>query len=151
MVRADFYNNIMTDETIDMMLRQIDADAIVSKTGQIGRVKFRLEGDACAEYMYEITEDGEMYMQRLSPIMRNMGRISDVTDMVKEITYDLRNYKHALEAGLFDEYRELAENLNVVGKEFEDLFLMCNPKEGALEEIRKEVTALQEYLNKVFF
>ena len=84
MVRSDFYNNIITDETIDMMLRQIDAESIISKTGQIGRVRFSLskeDPDLYAEYMYEITEDGELNMQRIEPISRNFGRLHDISDM----------------------------------------------------------------------
>ena len=153
MVRSDFYNNIITDETIDMMLRQIDAESIISKTGQIGRVRFSLskeDPDLYAEYMYEITEDGELNMQRIEPISRNFGRLHDISNMVKEITYDLRNYKHAIDGGLFEKYVDIAGRMRIIRREFEDLFLMCDPNEESLEEVRKQVDGLLQSLKETF-
>jgi len=150
MTRSDLFNHIMTDESIDMMLRQMDAKEIVSKTGQIANVTFEVAEGIVAEYTYQATEDGDLYMQRLKPIPRNIGKIKDISDMIKEISYDLRNYKHAVDAGLFDEYINMARSLRHLRREFEDLFLMYSPEKGSLDEFNEKIEELHESIEKTF-
>ena len=69
--------------------------------------------------------------------------------MVKEITYDLRNYKHAIDGDLFEKYVEIAGRMRIIRREFEDLFLMY-PNEESLEEVRKQVDGLLQSLKETF-
>ncbi len=40
--------------------------------------------------------------------------------------------------------------MRIIRREFEDLFLMCDPNEESLEEVRKQVDGLLQSLKETF-
>lgn len=143
------FDNIITDAQIDMLLRQQDARNIISKTGHVGRAELPITDEVSAVYQYSVTDDGVMYLHRLEPDRRSFGRITDASEALKNITYDMQNYKRAAETGNIEEYIELADCLHNLRLSIEELFLMYQPDAEALKEIYAKMEELHEDMKKI--
>ncbi|MEA4923169.1 MAG: hypothetical protein VB031_07345 [Eubacteriaceae bacterium] len=140
------FDNIITDDSIDMLLRQQDAKEIVSKEGHIGRVVFKVAEGIDAVYLYEVTDDGIMYLQRLSPDPINYGRMNDAPEAIKNIAYDIQNFKRAFESGVYNEFALMTENMNELQMKMEELFLMYHPD---VEDMKEIYDAMKEMHKKM--
>lgn len=140
------FDNIITDDSIDMLLRQQDAKVIISKTGHIGKVTFEISENVDVIYLYEVTDDGVMYLQRLDPDPINYGRMHDAPEAIKNIAYDLQNFKRAVENDMYDEFINMTTNLNELQQRLEELFLMYNPNREEMDAI---YDAMKELHNRM--
>lgn len=143
------FENVITDEQVDMLLRQNDAETITTKTGHIGRATFGIEDDNKAVYQYAVTEDGDLYLHRMDPDPFSYGKISDAGAVVKNIAYDLANYRRAAENGVYDEFIHLSDTLTALQRSLEELFLMYDPQKEEIEEIYTKMTEIHEFMKKV--
>ncbi|MGI6721887.1 MAG: hypothetical protein ACOX4I_04970 [Anaerovoracaceae bacterium] len=143
------FDNIITDEAIDMLLRQQDADEISSRPGHIGRVSFVIHDDIKAVYQYSVTDNGLLFLQRIEPDPFSFGRILEASDAVKNIAYDLHNYRRAVQNGAYEEFVRLSEGLNALHNTVEDLFLMYNPDGEKVQAIYDEMKLLHKKMKEI--
>lgn len=143
------FDNVITDAQIDLLLRQQDAQNIITKPGRIGRVEFPITEGVNATYQYSVTEDGVLYLHRLEPDRRSFGRITDASEALMNITYDMQNYRRAAETGNFDEFKKLSEGLRALRLSVEELFLMYHPDKEQLDELYEKMEEMHEVMNKI--
>ena len=143
------FDNIITDEQLDMLLRQQDAENIKSKTGHIGKAEFPISEDVNIMYQYCVTDDGIMFLQRMRPTRRSFGRITDASEAVKISTYEVHNYKRGADAGRFDDYIRLSDSLSQLHLSLEELFLMYHPDDADLEGLYEKMDELHQYMNRI--
>ena len=67
-------SNKISDDMINIMLRQMGADSIKTTPAHINIAKFFIGEDLRITYMYEVKEE-EVYLQRVNPYPMMIGKI----------------------------------------------------------------------------
>ena len=70
--------NRISDDMVNIMLRQMGAKSIKTSPAHINIAKFDLGEDLKITYMYEVKEE-EIYLQRVSPYPMMIGKIYNET------------------------------------------------------------------------
>ena len=86
--------NRVSDDMINVMLRQMGAASIKTTPAHINVAKFLIGDDLRLTYMYEVKEE-EIYLQRISPYPMMIGKIYNEQQVVDIISGDLKKFKSA--------------------------------------------------------
>lgn len=139
-------NNI-SDDMVNIMLRQKGAISIKTSPAHINIAKFDLGEDQRVIYMYEVKEE-EIWLQRISPYPMMIGKIYNEQQIVDIIDMDLKKFKAAYESSNFTQFIEVANFVASFDKEIENLFLTRNVSKEDLDEIEAEMKRLHQLICK---
>ena len=98
--------NIVSDDMINLVLRQMGAVSIKTSPAYINIAKFEI-GNLRLTYMYEVKEE-DIYLQRISPYPMMIGKIYNEQQVVEIIANDLKKFKNAYSSSNFSKFISIA-------------------------------------------
>lgn len=130
----------VSDDMINMMLKQMGAVSIKSSPAYVNVVKFDVVPDVPFTYVYEI-KDECIYLQRIDPYPMRIGKLYSELDIIEFIGRDLNKFKSAYNSANFGKFLRLTKEFATLDRKIEHLFMTRNV-EG--EELDKLEVALKE-------
>ena len=139
--------NIVSDDMINLVLRQMGAVSIKTSPAYINIAKFEI-GNLRLTYMYEVKEE-DIYLQRISPYPMMIGKIYNEQQVVEIIANDLKKFKNACSSSNFSKFISIANDVVSFDKEIENLFMSHNVSKEDLEQMMDKVhDKLSELMEK---
>ncbi len=135
----------VSDDMINVMLRQAGAVSIKTSPAHINIAKFVIGEEVRLTYMYEVKEE-EIYLQRISPYPMMIGKIYNEQQVVDIIKLDLQKFQSAYNSTNFNKFIELASYVTTFNKDIENLFMTHNVPREKLEQIEEEMTKLHQLI-----
>ena len=133
-VDVDIVNNI---------LRQKGATRIKTFHAYVNIVTFVLGKDFEVQYVYNMKEEENYYLERVSPVPYYIGEPVDGDALVEMIMEDLRSYQEAFESNNFPIYLDISKKVYQARREIESLFL---DEDYAKYDMLKDVNDLLDQL-----
>ena len=133
-VDVDIVNNI---------LRQKGATRIKTFHAYVNIVTFVLGKDFEVQYVYNMKEEENNYLERVSPVPYYIGEPVDGDALVEMIMEDLRSYQEAFESNNFPIYLDISKKVYQARREIESLFL---DEEYAKYDMLEDVNDLLDQL-----
>ena len=133
-VDVDIVNNI---------LRQKGATRIKTFHAYVNIVTFVLGKDFEVQYFYNMKEEENNYLERVSPVPYYIGEPVDGDALVEMIMEDLRSYQEAFESNNFPIYLDISKKVYQARREIESLFL---DEDYAKYDMLKDVNDLLDQL-----
>lgn len=131
----------------EMLLNQMGADVKIIR-GIMCYVKVDLESGVTLKYVYHINNQGNYFLQRISPYPMIAGNFSDREELIKIIGHDIKQFRNASNSSLFSEFLKIHKKINKISRQFEDLYLYYNTPHEVLEEINAIHTRMDEIIDK---
>lgn len=138
----------ISDDLVNIQLRQMGAASIKTTPGYINIAKFEIGDGVKVTCLYELKED-EIYLQRVSPYPMMIGKLYNEQQVVDIIDSDLKKFKAAYISSNFSTFLDLAKDILTVNKELESLFLHHNVEREDLEKIDNELKNLRSLLGQI--
>ena len=95
------FNDTFNDDMINIVLRQAGADSIKTHLAHINIVTFQIAPDVKVTYVYEIKENGEIYVERMSPYPMLLGRMFDESALIDIVKDDVASFRNAYHRNRF--------------------------------------------------
>ena len=133
-VDVDIVNNI---------LRQKGATRIKTFHAYVNIVTFVLGKDFEVQYVYNMKEEENNYLERVSPVPYYIGEPVDGDALVEMIMEDLRSRQEAFESNNFPIYLDISKKVYQARREIESLFL---DEDYAKYDMLKDVNDLLDQL-----
>ncbi len=141
--------NRITEGMANTLLRQMGAVEIKNAPAYVNKVKFKLDKDTNATYIYEIKENELIYLTRVRPYGLFLGSCKDEKELVAAIGQDLEMFREAQASPRFRQYVSIVQKMQGLGKQTENLFMnICTPEgsldrlEGILDDLQSEIEHL---------
>jgi hypothetical protein len=137
-VDVDIVNNI---------LRQKGATRIKTFHAYVNIVTFVLGKDFEVQYVYNMKEEENNYLERVSPVPYFIGEPVDGDAVVDMIMEDLRSYEEAFESNNFPIYLDISRKVYEARRKIESLML-CEDyaRYDMLEDMNKLLDQLLDQL-----
>ncbi|MEA4921864.1 MAG: hypothetical protein VB031_00705 [Eubacteriaceae bacterium] len=143
-------NNMnFSDEMINMVLRQMGAASIKTTPGHINIAKFPITPEMIITYMYDIEDAEGIYLQRIEPYPKRIGKLYSEQDLINIISGDLRKFKAAAKSSNYDKFIKVAGNVLSFDREIENLFLMHNVAGADLEKLDEKIDEIHMLIKEV--
>ena len=139
--------NIVSDDMINLVLRQMGAVSIKTSPAYINIAKFEI-GNLRLTYMYEVKEE-DIYLQRISPYPMMIGKIYNEQQVVEIIANDLKKFKNAYSRSNFSKFISIANDVVSFDKEIENLFMSHNVSKEDLEEVEQMMDKVHDKLSEL--
>lgn len=139
--------NIVSDDMINLVLRQMGAVSIKTSPAYINIAKFEI-GNLRLTYMYEVKEE-DIYLQRISPYPMMIGKIYNEQQVVEIIANDLKKFKNAYSSSNFSKFISIANDVVPFDKEIENLFMSHNVSKEDLEEVEQMMDKVHDKLSEL--
>lgn len=136
--------SIVSDDMINLVLRQMGAISIKTSPAYINIAKFEI-GDLRLTYMYEVREE-DIYLQRVSPYPMMIGKIYNEQQVIEIISNDLKKFKNAYSSSNFSKFINIANDVVSFDKEIENLFMSHNVSKEDLEEVEQMMDKVHDKL-----
>lgn len=143
--------NRITEGMANTLLRQMGAVEIKNAPAYVNKVKFKLDKDTNATYIYEIKENEVIYLNRVRPYALYLGEYQNEQDLVAAIRSDLEMLKEAQESPRFKQYLGIMQKMQSMGKQTEDLFMNVSTSAYSMDRLEELLDLLAheiERLNK---
>lgn len=141
--------NRITEGMANTMLRQMGAVEIKNAPAYVNKVKFKLDEDTNATYIYEIKEDEVIYLNRVRPYAIYLGAFQDEQELVRAIKEDLEMLKEAHVSPHFRQYVNIVQKMQSLGGQAEKLFMTVATPEGAMDHLEKILDVLSEEIERL--
>lgn len=128
----------------EIKLRQMGARVKVIK-GIMHYVHFDLDGIA-VEYVYHINDEGNYFLQRLSPYPLTAGTYESQEDVVNLIRHDIVQMRNAKKSKKFPKFIEINKRINNLLRNFEDLYLYYNVPSTQAAKIEEKLCQLKNLI-----
>lgn len=139
----------ISNDMINIVLRQMGATTIKTKPAHITIAKFELNDSFRITYLYEIKENEGAYLQRVDPYPMMMGKLYNEEDIVTLIKRDLNKFKSAQNSTNFTKFLEVASHVAAFEKEIENLFLLNNVSAENLDKIDSEMNNVHKLIDDI--
>lgn len=139
--------NIVSDDMINLVLRQMGAVSIKTSPAYINIAKFEI-GNLRLTYMYEVKEE-DIYLQRISPYPMMIGKIYNEQQVVEIIANDMKKFKNAYSSSNFSKFISIANDVVSFDKEIENLFMSHNVSKEDLEEVEQMMDKVHDKLSEL--
>ncbi len=139
--------NIVSDDMINLVLRQMGAVSIKTSPAYINIAKFEI-GNLRLTYMYEVKEE-DIYLQRISPYPMMIGKIYNEQQVVEIIANDLKKFKNAYSSSNFSKFISIANDVVSFDKEIENLFMSHNVSKEDLEDVEQMMDKVHDKLSEL--
>lgn len=137
----------VSDDMINVMLRQMGAVSIKTSPAYISIAKFEI-GELRLTYMYEV-KDEHIYLQRVDPYPMMIGKIYNDQQVVEIIAADLQKFKNAYNSSNFSRFLHIASDMSSINVEIENLFMRHNVSKADLERIDAMMDSLHDKLSEM--
>lgn len=135
-------------DIIKMMLKQLGAVSIESKSAKVIKVKYQI-GEAI-ELKYLLEEDEEsVYINRVSPYPILLGKFFGEVDVVQYIKKDIEKFKKAYNGKQIEIYMDIMSNLALMNHEMEQIFLNYETDDSFMKELKESTEKSTEILYKM--
>ncbi len=138
----------ISDDLINMGLRQLGASSIKTTRAHNNLVTFNLGPDENVTYLYEVKENGNIYLQRVAPYLMMMGKMYSEQSLINMIREDITSFRNAYNSSNYDNFQSIAKNLIKTCSEFENIFLESNIPDEDMYEIYNQVSKLREMVKE---
>lgn len=129
----------INDDMINLRLRQLGAKSIKCMPAHINIVKFEISPEVHVTYLYEIKENGEIYLQRVNPYLMMMGRLFTDQSLISMIEKDIELFRNAVHSSNYEKFIQLINAHTRLGKNLENLFISHNIIPDDLENIHNQL------------
>lgn len=143
------FNDTFHDDMINIVLRQAGADSIQTHLAHINLVSFQIAPDVKVAYVYEIKENGEIYLERTSPYPMLMGRMYDENALIEMVKNDVESFRNAYNSRNYDTYLQLVKSHLRFQWAAEDLFMNHNVDGDDLDDLHSAYERLHQLLDEV--
>ncbi len=110
------------------------------------------------EYVYNINNKDEYFIERIKPYPLALKVTKTEKELIKVIEIDLAQFKNASQSHNMQSFIEIGNNLNLVIKKFEDLFLYYNISEAdcavfqdQIDLLLKHIESTKDHSQRVYF
>lgn len=138
----------MSNDMINIRLRQLGAVSIKTSPAHINIAKFEVAEDLRISYMYEVKEE-EIYLQRINPYPLMIGKIYNEQQVVDIIEMDLKKFRSAYQSSCFPQFVKLTSGVVTFNKEIENLFMMHNVPAEELDKLEEQIEKLHEVILEI--
>lgn len=142
------FNDTFHDDMINIVLRQQGADSIKTHLAHINIVNFQIAPDVKVAYVYEIKENGEIYLERTSPYPMLLGRMYDEKALLEIIKNDVASFKNAYHSRNYESYLQLIKSHMRFQSAAEDLFMNHNVDPDDLDELHSAYEKLHQLVDE---
>lgn len=139
----------ISNDMINIVLRQMGAATIKTKPAHITIAKFELGEDFRITYLYEIKENEGVYLQRVDPYPMMMGKLYNEEDIVSLVKKDLNKFKSAKNSTNFKKFLDVANHVANVEKKIENLFMFNNVSAENLDKIDHEMDNIHTLIDQI--
>lgn len=139
----------ISDDMINLRLRQAGAKSIKTNRAHINVVKFEISEDINITYLYEIKESNEIYLQRVNPYTMMIGRFYSDKDLIHMLLRDVEFFRNAKNSSNYEKFVEIERAYIKYSKDLEDLFIEYNVSSEDLDKILYGFEKGLELLNKI--
>ncbi|MFZ7121350.1 MAG: hypothetical protein ACOWWH_10405 [Eubacteriaceae bacterium] len=148
------YNTAEQDRAV-IIFRQMGAK-VKTINGVQCYIRFYLDNKLELYYVYNVTKDGELYLQRIKPYPFGAGVFMSHNDIIEFISNDIKKFKNASNSKVFEIFIKNNKKINDLIQSVESLFLENNvPKEQMevlskmLEDVDNKIVELLETTPKI--
>lgn len=120
-------------------------------------IKFMIDGIPI-EYVYNLNKKNKYYLERIKPYPMPVRSYDNESDIVNVIEIDIKQFKNAAKSKNIESFLEINQELNVIIKKFEDLYLYYNVPadkvdiiKSKLKEIQDVIITTKDQTQRVFF
>ncbi|MGN1381222.1 MAG: hypothetical protein ACI4W2_00250, partial [Eubacterium sp.] len=115
----------------------------------VNKVKFKLDEETNATYIYEIKENEVIYLNRVRPYALYLGEYQNEQDLVAAIKEDLEMMKEAHVSPHFRQYISIVQKMQGLGGQVEKLFMNVATPEGSMDHLEKILDVLAEEIERL--
>ena len=139
----------VSNDIVNMMLKQIGATSVKTTPAKITVVKFDIASNLRLSYLFEVHQDGCTYLQRVAPYPMMLGKFYAEQDIIDYIDRDYRKFCRAYGSSKFDKFLELVSDITLFDRKIEELFLTRRVPSAALGELDDELKRVQATLQEI--
>lgn len=139
----------ISDDMINLRLRQLGAKSIKTTPAHVNIVKFAISDEVSITYLYEIKETGEIYLQRVNPYLMMMGRLYTDRSLINMMIKDVELFRNAYNSRNYDKFIQLVNSHLRFGKDLESLFIGHNVSPEDLDEILNRIEEGKQLLEDI--
>lgn len=139
----------ISDDVINIVLRQVGAKSIKTTPAHVNVVKFDIGRDVTVTYLYEIKENGEIYLQRVSPYQMMIGKFFNDQSLINMIKSDISSFRNAYNSSNYDKFVKVINSHLRFGKEVESLFIDHNVSPEDLDLIHNEFEKVHQLIKDI--
>ena len=141
--------NRITEGMANTLLRQMGAVEIKNAPAYVNKVKFKLDEDTNATYIYEIKENEVIYLNRVRPYALYLGECADEQELVSAIRQDLEMMKEAQVSPHFKQYLSIMQKMQGLRKRTEHLFMNVSTSEYSMDRLEELLDLLGHEIDRL--
>lgn len=130
-----------------MKLEQMGAKVNVVDS-KLCYVDFDLSGFKL-QYVYNVNKNGNYFLERIRPYPLALKEFESEQDIVDIILIDVEQFKGALKSHNIARFVDIARQLNLTLKKFEDLFLYYNIAGDQVEKAFDELKEFDQHIEEM--
>ncbi len=139
----------VSDDMVNMTLKQMGAVSVKSSPGHINKIKFEIGPDFKLTYIYESKENEGIYLQRIEPYPMMIGKLYNELDIVAYIERDYKKFLSAYNSSNFPKFIALTNRFSSFNRKVETLFMTKNVPGEGLDRLDSELEKLNEILDDI--
>ncbi|MDD6920215.1 MAG: hypothetical protein PUI85_03290 [Eubacteriales bacterium] len=141
--------SFISDDIINMGLRQLGATEIKSMSATLNIVKFKMPNGEDIIYLYEVKETGSIYLQRVEPYRKMLAKLFDEHNVVMAIKNDLEAFLNAYKSKNYETFISISKSMGLLDTILEEIFFMYNVDSEDLLELKFLVDDVHNELKRV--
>lgn len=141
--------NRVSEDMINIILKQMGATSIKSVPSYVNIVKFEVTPKLKLSYVYHINEDDGIYLQRMAPYPMRIGKLYGEQDVIDFIERDIKRFEAAYNSNNFSKFITLTNELAALDRRIENIFMMKNVDRDDLERVEREVAILESLMREI--
>ena len=130
----------------EMILNQLGEDVKIVQ-GIMCYVSIEINGIP-VEYVYQINNAGNYFLQRLAPYPMVAGNFISKDEVLNLIKHDINQFKNASNSSAFRDFIEINKNLTRLARQFEDLYLYYNVPHETLRSMNESLKTLDNLIKE---
>ncbi len=134
--------NTISGDVIGVTLRQLGATSIREIHSMMHIASFTLEDGVEVVYVFNITKGNQYYLQRMRPYPLPWGVFADTAQITRFIKEDIAKFRNAAHSSNFNRFITMAENVNMLVGQLEELFLNSNVDSNEFHDFDQQLDHL---------
>lgn len=142
-------NTSIDTDKATIMFHQMGAK-VKTIHGVVSYVKFTFDENLELNYVYNLTKDDEIYLQRIKPYSFGAGVFKTVNDVIAFIKSDVAKFKNASNSSVFDTFIFNNQKMHELIDGIERLFLEKNVPKDKMMEITDLLGTLDQKILEIY-
>lgn len=130
-----------------MKLLQLGANVQVV-SGKMVYVKYQVAEDFEVAYVYHINKKNKFFLERIKPYPLPIKEYESAKEVINIIKIDIEQYRNAAKSKCVNDFVEINRGLHNAIRSFEDLYLYYNVDKKCIENIKKDISDIQDNIKK---